>query len=549
MSNNHNSLITQDVINQLFTSAERLKAGDYTSAQTILQKMDKSVDELLATTERYQRRAEQEQNRCVEQIQTLEQQIGELYQQEQQLNQHAHNLRSQLSSSNIKEKKLEERIQQLKQELAAAQSDLHNRRKKLNEVKKWFWVPGYGQYLAIRTLVDDDIDKVNSLSNTLKDTQYQLQAKQINFQQIEELGNDLEHASQVADGLQKRLSQTRQKLRNQAQAFKDTYEFLADSNHFWGTVKQVLDKNVEDAVEDLDLIIDELGQELALPTFDDIEQATHLEMKEALLEFSRTLDSGKNFLVSSIKVPVFDDIEQELTDIRKALATVSTVPSHLLTIQHTQRGASTSHNEQFVNYTTWGGGNWQAQISSDGQFLHQAQGASSGHHDTIINYQTWDGEAWTATVDPVRQVFRHIRRGSNSGHEDSILNYVGWDGSRWTMRLVANPPDFLTIQHTKRGVSSGHNDLVVNYKTWGGGNWTAQIGSDGQISHQAQGSSASHLDTIINYQSWGGDEWTATVDSQRKIFKHIRRGAHSGHEDTILNYISWDSVEWTMHIL
>ena len=552
MSNNHNSLITQDVINQLFASAEKLKAGDYTSAQTILQKMNKSVDELLITTEHYQTQADQQRQQCVSQIQTLEQQIGDLYQQEQQLNQQASNLRAQLSSTEIQEDELEKRLQQLNQQLAAAQSNLHNRQKKLNEVKKWFWVPGYGQYLAIRTLVDDDINKVNSLSNTLRDTQHQLHAKRINFQQIKRLGDDLERASHVADALQTQLTQTRQKLRAQVKAFKDTYEFLANSALFWGTVKQILDKKVEDAVEDLNLIIDELGQELALPAFDDIEQEVHLDMKDALLEFSRTLDSGQNFLVSSVKVPVFEDIDQELANIRKALGNVATIPNHssqVLAIQHTQQGAQVSHDEKFVNYKTWGGGNWQAQIGSDGQFSHQAQGASSGHSDTIINYQTWNGEEWTATVDPVRQIFKHTRRGASSGHEDVILNYIGWDRSAWTMQMVANQPENLTIPHTQRGASTSHDDLIANYKTWGGDNWTAQIGSNGDFSHQAQGSSSSHLDTIINYQTWGGDDWTATLNPQRKVFKHIRRGASSGHEDTILNYIGWDGSEWTMRIL
>lgn len=109
---------------------------------------------------------------------------------------------------------------------------------------------------------------------------------------------------------------------------------------------------------------------------------------------------------------------------------------YFLTIQHTKRDASTSHNDLIVNYKTWGGGNWTAKIGSDGQFSHQAQGANSGHSDIIIDYQTWGGDEWTATINPQSKVFKHIRRGTPSGHEDSVLDYTSWDGSEWTMRIV-----------------------------------------------------------------------------------------------------------------
>lgn len=112
-----------------------------------------------------------------------------------------------------------------------------------------------------------------------------------------------------------------------------------------------------------------------------------------------------------------------------------TSPTNSLTLHHTQKGAASGHEEQYVNYKSWGGGNWRASIDSQGTFTHTAQGASSSHTDTIINYITWDGSEWTATIDPSRKVFKHVRKGESSGHEDTILNYLTWDGSMWTMKV------------------------------------------------------------------------------------------------------------------
>jgi peptidoglycan hydrolase CwlO-like protein len=46
---------------------------------------------------------------------------------------------------------------------------------KLDELKTWFWVPGYGQYLAIRTLVDEDISGLQTAQHDLRDNARQLE--------------------------------------------------------------------------------------------------------------------------------------------------------------------------------------------------------------------------------------------------------------------------------------------------------------------------------------------------------------------------------------
>ncbi|MFT8112802.1 hypothetical protein ACMYL8_23160, partial [Salmonella enterica subsp. enterica serovar Enteritidis] len=65
-------------------------------------------------------------------------------------------------------------IQQLAMQMDDLQRRLHERRQKLEELKRWAWVPGYGAYLAIRTLVDGDIQEERNLMERLGDKHREL---------------------------------------------------------------------------------------------------------------------------------------------------------------------------------------------------------------------------------------------------------------------------------------------------------------------------------------------------------------------------------------
>ncbi|MEM1361749.1 MAG: hypothetical protein AAGF94_08540 [Pseudomonadota bacterium] len=49
----------------------------------------------------------------------------------------------------------------------AAQASLREHQKKVDQLKKWFWVPGYGQFLAVRELVDNDSNRIGDLQRQI----------------------------------------------------------------------------------------------------------------------------------------------------------------------------------------------------------------------------------------------------------------------------------------------------------------------------------------------------------------------------------------------
>ena len=55
---------------------------------------------------------------------------------------------------------------------------MQERERKLKELTQWFWVPGYGQYLAVRTLADKDIESYKSEINSLNDQNRLMQDQQ-----------------------------------------------------------------------------------------------------------------------------------------------------------------------------------------------------------------------------------------------------------------------------------------------------------------------------------------------------------------------------------
>jgi uncharacterized protein DUF4751 len=87
-----------------------------------------------------------------------------------------------------------------------------------------------------------------------------------------------------------------------------------------------------------------------------------------------------------------------------------------------------------INYISWDGGRWAAQLKGNG-FLHAPNGDwSKAHSDSIINYISWDGARWTARVQG--NGFLHAPNGDwGRAHPDSIINYISWDNAKLTARI------------------------------------------------------------------------------------------------------------------
>jgi hypothetical protein len=291
--------MTRDALGRLLASAEKLRAGDQAGAKQVLQGMQGPVDELTTAASFFREQANRESVRCVDHIKTLENRVAEIYQEEQQVKGRIDDLDAQLVKITEQKKLTEDEIAKLKASVLVTQQKLQERERKLEELRKWWWVPFYNLYLGIRTLVDDDIGNYNSLKNTLNDASIQMSHHQQEFQAArsmrEALSKERETMRKTHAGLQEMRRGAEAELGN----LKKSAVFLTDAGIFWQRVNRLLQINVSDSVKlalEIQNIESEMTKENTAPLFDDWKQRPVMELYESLAAFADTIDRGKNFL-------------------------------------------------------------------------------------------------------------------------------------------------------------------------------------------------------------------------------------------------------------
>ncbi|BBL71266.1 hypothetical protein [Methylogaea oryzae] len=288
---------TNSAIEQLTRSIEFINAGDADQAQQAFGDASNSVRELRKASARALDLANKQHDTCLNRVVALSIRVGDIFQQEVALRKKIDELDATLAKATEDQKITRDEIDSLRSHLNNAAASLRVRDEKLKELSQWFWVPGYGQYLAIRTLIDDDIGQYNSLSNTLKDTELRLRHNKETLIQVETLKtamlNEKENLAKTSSG----LSKMREELDRRLSDMKAVVVFLTSGGVFWQKMGNLLDITVKGHETDLKLLYESLGRNIArLPFFKGEVGATTTTFKEALLELAAALDADKPFL-------------------------------------------------------------------------------------------------------------------------------------------------------------------------------------------------------------------------------------------------------------
>jgi hypothetical protein len=293
--------MTRDALDRLLASAEKLRAGDPKGAKQVLQGMEGPLAELTAAADFFRERANQEYARCVENIGALDTRIAEIYQQELEVKVKIGDLDAQLENILTKKTLTETEITRLRNSVQITEQKIQERDRKLEELRKWWWVPGYGLYLSIRTLVDDDIGNYNSLKNTLDDASIRMSRHQQELQAAntvrEALRRESEFMRKTHLGLQEMRSRAEAELGN----LKKSAVFLTDAGIFWKRVIRLLRIDVSQSVELAKEIMNLeslMTRENSAPQFDDLQKRPIVELYESLVSFADTIDQGNNFLMA-----------------------------------------------------------------------------------------------------------------------------------------------------------------------------------------------------------------------------------------------------------
>jgi len=293
--------ITRDALDRLLSSANDLRNGNTAGAQQKLQGMEASAAELTKAADFFREQANRENNRCVSNIGKLEDEIAKIFEKEKEAERRIASLQAELKGITERKNYSAAQIEQVKRDVELALAAMKEREAKLEELRKWWWVPFYNLYLGIRTLVDDDIGNYNSLRNTLQDKATEMAKHQGDWQAASQMMSALTREHQEIQRTHAGLL----KMRNEAEAdlgnLKKSAIFLTDAGIFWGRVTNLLKIRVTRPVDllshmtALDMLMSKKNE---APLFHNLQAKPFNDLYDSLAAFADTIDQGNNFLMA-----------------------------------------------------------------------------------------------------------------------------------------------------------------------------------------------------------------------------------------------------------
>lgn len=291
--------MTRDALNRLLESANDLRTGRSGDAKKVLEGMQGSVDDLTTMTAFFREQADRESDRCINHIKTLENRVAEIYQQEQAAKSAIDDLDAKLTGITERKQLTQNEIVGLRASVAITQQKLQERERKLEELRKWWWVPFYNIYLGVRTLVDDDIGQYTSLKNTLQDKSQQMAHHQREFEAASAIKLALSRERDTMVRTHAGLQEMRLGAEGELGGLKKSAVFLTNAGVFWQRVRRLLKTDLSQSVDlakEIEELESEMTKENTAPLFDDLRQRPLMELYDSLAAFADTIDQGKNFL-------------------------------------------------------------------------------------------------------------------------------------------------------------------------------------------------------------------------------------------------------------
>lgn len=238
-------------------------------------------------------------------IGTLENDIAEMFDKEKEADRKVAALEAELKGITEKKNYSLAQLEKVKADMQTALAAMQERERKLEELRKWWWVPFYNLYLGIRTLVDDDIGNFNSLRNTLRDKSIEMSKHQGDWQAANAMRvallNDQRINRETSAGLVKMRSEAEADLVN----LKKNAVFLTEAGIFWSRVTHLTKIKV---MQPIDLaaqigVLDTMlkMEEQDAPLFHSLQAKPFTDLYNSLAAFADTIDQGNNFVMGDNK--------------------------------------------------------------------------------------------------------------------------------------------------------------------------------------------------------------------------------------------------------
>lgn len=288
---------TRAAIQRLVLANELMAAGNVAESRAQLEQIGDAIGSLYALTQQYRERSNREHARCTDSIADLDVRTNQLYTEQKQLLQQIADLSASLEGAALRRDLAAAEVARLNAQLSATIRAVKDREARLQELEKWWWVPGYGQYLAIRTLVDDDIGQYNRMIGALNDQQQRLSSNQNTLAESRKLIATLSQEKQEIEHLHGQLNEMRMAAQGSLQRLNNMSVFLTDADVFWGMTQNLLKVDAASYVLKMKVIQAVLSRNSSSPSFSQPSVTLAQNFQQKLLEFSESIDKNSNMLL------------------------------------------------------------------------------------------------------------------------------------------------------------------------------------------------------------------------------------------------------------
>jgi hypothetical protein len=292
---------TDDVSRALDATAasiESANAGRYDEARNILQQIKAIVIAERAAVDALNGEAQGAFDGCVAAVQELDNKIGEIDTTAERVSKDIKTaddaLRTAVSDGDVAASE----IADIERALSGLEDSLRARQGKLEEMSKWWWVPGYGSYLGIRSLAEHDAQEIANLSREFQEKQTLRNGgvERLRTAQAAWANLAAERSRLIAE--KSSAAAMRDNLDQRMRAAREATAFLIDAKQFWADLASFIEFQVEGAATRANVFATALASKMGQPAPDALVLGIggqQSNMRDRLVQLGGQLESGKGY--------------------------------------------------------------------------------------------------------------------------------------------------------------------------------------------------------------------------------------------------------------
>ncbi len=288
---------TRAVIDAFVRAAAALERGDRATAAQDLDGMAASVSSMREVAERYSGLAQTMGSACQARSVAVVNEIQTTYQQEKQKEDELTELKARSQNLDAQSQQLQSDIGRVNAEKQPLIEEAKYRNRCAAEPGLWFQGGNRCWEFSVQ-------DAFNNRYQHVNDHLADLQRQQRNLLQV---GGDLaresarlQNEANQARNRKAELEAQRRRLETLDRATRAAATTLSDINLFWSQAETMMRGRMSNGIELLRDVVPALDKTAEAPLFDNFDKQQVRSLRDTMLDFAQSIDSGKNFLSSDL---------------------------------------------------------------------------------------------------------------------------------------------------------------------------------------------------------------------------------------------------------